>query len=202
MGDLAFRSMPTERFATVRVKEEGIAKRAGTESAEGRSKDKNRRKKAPEKKTAGNVIARRKIIGGAQSGHGVPCPYDGKQLLEFFGHYWELELGFGQGLDDDGFGAFRGGVARGGHFTDQKILRALQHFLFAEGEGLAAAEGNETLEDDGYFEEGPGAHPLGIFLEAMFPVVVRVKLSLFEEAKDFGGFRGTNHGAKANGFCV
>ena len=59
----------------------------------------------------------------------MPCPYK-KQLFEFFGHYWELELGFSQGLDDDGFGAFRGGVARGGHFTDQEILRALQHFLF------------------------------------------------------------------------
>jgi hypothetical protein len=56
--------MRTERFAKVRVKEEGIAKRGGTESAEGRSKDKNRRKKAPEKKTAGKVIARREVEEG------------------------------------------------------------------------------------------------------------------------------------------
>jgi hypothetical protein len=181
----------------VRLNEGELAERRGTESAEGERQENERER---EKKTAGNLIARRKITEGARSGHGVPCPY--KELFEFFGHYRELELGFGQGLDDDGFGAFRGGVARGGHFADQEILRAFQHFLFAEGEGLAAAEGNETLEDDGDFEEGPGAHALGVFLEAVFPVVMRVELTLFEEAKDFGGFRGTNHGAKANGFCV
>jgi hypothetical protein len=66
-------------------------------------------------------------------------------LLEFFGHNGELEFGFGQGLDDGGFGVFRGGVARGGHFTDQEVLGALQHFLFAEGEGLASAKGDEAF---------------------------------------------------------
>ena|ERR1700722_5988031 len=133
----------------------------------------------------------------------VRCaPTTENQLLEFFGHHRELQLGFGQGLDDDGFCTFSSGVARGGHFTDEKILRALEHFLFAEGEGFAAAEGNETLEDDGDFEEGTGAHTLGVFLEAVFPVVVRVELAPFEEAKDFGGFRGTDYGTKANGFCV
>jgi len=110
-----------------------------------------------------------------------------------------LELGLGQGLDDDGFGAFRGGVARGGHFADEQVLRAFEHFLFAEGKRLAAAEGNETLEDDGDFEEGPGAHALGVLLEAVLPVVVRVEFAGFEEAEDFGGFRGSNNGTKANG---
>ncbi len=128
------------------------------------------------------------------------APHERQKLFEFFGHYRELQLGLGQGLDDDGLGAFRGGVARGGHLADEKILRAFEHFLFAEGEGLAAAEGNEALEDDGDFEEGTGAHALGVFLEAVLPVVVRVEFALFEEAKDFDGFRGTNHGTKANGF--
>lgn len=147
-------------------------------------------------------VARRRIAKGAELGRSLLRPYERQKLLEFFGHYRELQLGFGQGLNDDGFGAFRGGVARGGHLTDEKILRAFEHFLFAEGEGLAAAERNETLEDDGDFEEGTGAHALGVFLEAVLPVVVRIEFALFEEAKDFDGFRGTNHGAKANGFSV
>lgn len=125
-----------------------------------------------------------------------------KSLFELFRHDGELKLGLGKGLDDDGFGAFGGGVSRGGHFADQEVLRAFEHLLFTERERLAAAEGNETLEDDGDFEEGTGAHTLGIFLEAMFPVVMRVQFALFEEAKDFGGFRGANDGTKANGFCV
>lgn len=124
------------------------------------------------------------------------------ELFELFGHDGELELGLGERLDHDGLGAFRGGVARGGHFADQEVLGALEHFLFAEGEGLAAAEGNETLEDDGDFEEGPGAHALGVFLEAVLPIVVRVELAGFEEAKDFGGFCGTNNGTKANSHGV
>jgi hypothetical protein len=113
-----------------------------------------------------------------------------------------LELGFGQGLDDDGFCAFRSGVAGRGHFADEQVLRAFEHFLFAEGERLAAAEGNETLEDDGDFEERSGAHALGVFLEAVFPVVVRVEFAGFEEAEDFRRLRGTDDGTKANGGCV
>ncbi len=123
-------------------------------------------------------------------------------LFEFFGHYGELELGFGEGLDDGGLGVFGSGVAGSGHLADEQILRAFQHFLFAEGERLAAAEGNETLEDDGDFEESSGAHALGILFEAVLPVVMRVELAGFEEAQDFGGFRGTNNGTKANGHGV
>ncbi len=123
-------------------------------------------------------------------------------LFKFFGHNRERELGFGQGLDDGGLGVFGAGVAGSSHFADEKILGAFEHFLFAEGERLAAAEGNETLEDDGNFEEGSGAHALGVLLEAVFPVVMRVEFAGFEEAKDFGGFRGTNNGTKANGHGV
>src|SRR6266550_2315573 len=114
----------------------------------------------------------------------------------------ELELGFGQGLYNGGLGVFRGGVARRCHFADEEVLRAFEHFLFAEGERLAAAERNETLEDDGNFEEGPGAHALGILFEAVLPVVMRVEFAGFEEAKDFGGFCGANNGTKANGHGI
>ena len=124
------------------------------------------------------------------------------ELLEFFGHDGELELGLGQGLDDGGLGAFRRGIAGSGHFADEEVLRAFEHFLFAEGERLAAAEGNETLQDDGDFEERPGAHALGVLFEAVLPVMMRVEFALFEEAKNFGGFGGTNDGTKANSHGV
>src|SRR6185437_5575667 len=106
---------------------------------------------------------------GAQ--HAAPLQRKKKEesLFKLFSHDGELKLGLGEGLHDDSFGAFGAGVSRGGHFADQEVLRALEHFLFAERERLAAAEGNETFENDGDFEEGTGAHALGIFLEAMFP---------------------------------
>ena len=68
-----------------------------------------------------------------------------RQLLEFFRNYRELQLGLGQGLDDHPLGAFGGGVLGGSHFADEQVLGALQHFLFTEGEGLVAAEGNQAL---------------------------------------------------------
>ena len=133
---------------------------------------------------------------------GAACCAPTEKLLEFFGEDGELELGFGQGLYNGGLGVFRGGVARRCHFADEEVLRAFEHFLFAEGERLAAAERNETLEDDGNFEEGPGAHALGILFEAVLPVVMRVEFAGFEEAKDFGGFCGANNGTKANGHGI
>ena len=132
----------------------------------------------------------------------IEAPQKRRELFELFGHDGKLQLSLGQGLHDDSLGAFRGGVAGSSHLTDEEVLRAFEHFLFTEGEGLAAAEGNEALEDDGDFEEGPGAHALGVLLEAVLPVVMRVEFALLEETKNFGGFNGTNDGAKANGFCV
>jgi hypothetical protein len=120
-------------------------------------------------------------------------------LLEFFGHNRERELRLSERLDDGGLSVFGGGVAGSSHLANEEVLRAFEHFLLAEGKGLAAAEGNETLEDDGDFEEGPGAHALRVFLEAVFPVVMRVEFAGFEEAQDFGRFCGTNNGTKANG---
>ena len=121
-----------------------------------------------------------------------------QELFEFLGHYGKLELCFGERPHDDGLGAFRSGVAGSSHFADEEVLRALEHFLFAEGKRLGAAERNEALQDDGDFEERTGAHALGILFEAVFPVVMRVELASLEEAKDFGGVIGTNDSAKAN----
>jgi hypothetical protein len=164
----------------------------------------------PEKSTSGEKrrsgqfwVARREIRALGSKGTIYRAPtVGGRKLLEFFGHYGELELGFGEGLDDDGLGAFRGGVARGGHFADEEVLGALEHFLFAEGERFAAAEGNQALEDDGDFEESTRAHALGVLFEAVLPVVVRIEFAGFEEAEDFGRFVGTNDRSKTNGNCV
>src|SRR6202158_5332719 len=136
--------------------------------------------------------SRRKKAGSRGCPLRKESPQERQELLELFGEDGELELCFGQGLYDGGLGVFGGGVARRCHFTDKEILRAFEHLLFAEGEGLAAAEGNETLEDDGDFEEGPGAHALGVLFEAVLPVVMRVEFAGFEEAKNLAGFRGTN----------
>src|SRR5258708_4213287 len=126
----------------------------------------------------------------ARQGKEVPRRRQG--LFKLFGHYGKRELGFGQGLDDGGLGVFGSGVAGSSHLADEEVLRAFQHFLFAEGKRLAAAEGNETLEDDGDFEEGPGAHSLRILFEAVFPVVVRVEFAGFKKTQDFAVFRGPN----------
>src|SRR5205809_1133344 len=123
-------------------------------------------------------------------------------LFELFGDHGKLQLGLGEGLDDHPLGAFGGGVLGGSHFADEQVLCALEHFLFAEGEGLAAAEGNEALEDGGDFNERPRAHALGVLLEAMLPVRMRVEFALFEEAQDFHGFIRANDGTKANRACV
>ncbi len=43
---------------------------------------------------------------------------------------------------------------------------------------------------------------VAILFEAVLPVVMRVEFAGFEEAKNFGGFSGTNNGSKANGHGV
>src|SRR5216683_3891749 len=139
-----------------------------------------------------------KKAGSRSCPPGKEVPRRRQGLFKFFGHYWERELGFGQGLYDGGLGVFRRGVAGRSHLADQQVLRAFEHFLFAEGERFAAAEGDQTLEDDGDFEEGTGTHSFGIFLEAVFPVVVRVELAFFEEAKDFACVGGADDGTKTN----
>jgi hypothetical protein len=161
--------------------------------------------KRREKEKGGQLeVARRVSLKLAEMGRSILRPYKGKspELFEFFGEDGELQLGLGERLYDGGFRVFGGGVAGSSHLADEEVLRAFEHFLFSEGERLAAAEGNETLEDDGDFEERSGAHALGVLLEAVLPVVVRVEFAGFEEAKDFGGFRGTNDGTKANGHGV
>src|SRR5205823_12015749 len=81
-----------------------------------------------------------------------------RQLLEFFRNYRELQLSLGERLNDHSLGAFGGGVLGGSHFADEQVLGALEHFLFTEGEGLVAAQGNQTLEDSGDFNQRSRAH--------------------------------------------
>src|SRR5215467_10652959 len=139
----------------------------------------------------------------APSGVGAPLKIARSlRLLELFRHHRELQFGLGEGFDDHALGAFGGGVLGGSHLADEQVLRALQHFLFAEGEGLAAAEGNEALKDGGDFNQRSRAHALGILLEAMLPVRMRVQFALFEEAQDLVGFIRANHRPEAHRACV
>src|SRR5215472_17902192 len=110
------------------------------------------------------------------------------QLLKLLRHNGDLQLGLGERLYNQALGQFGSGVLGGGHFADEQVLGALEHFLFTEGEGLAAAEGNEALQNGGDFNERPRAHALGVLLKAVLPIRMRVEFALFEEAQDFGGF--------------
>jgi hypothetical protein len=87
-----------------------------------------------------------------------------------FGSFGEAQVAFrecqGQKLLDFGFLA----IARHGHFADQKVAGAFEHFLFAEGEWFCLVQGDQAFKHSGNFEQGTGAHAIGIFLEAVFPV--------------------------------
>src|SRR5713101_5752022 len=123
----------------------------------GRTKWARKRSCLPNGLKACGIGARRiKKAGSRSCPPGKEVPRRRQGLFKLFGHYRKRELGFGERLYDGGLGVFGGGVAGSSHLADEQVLRAFKHFLFAEGERLAAAEGNEPLEDDGDFEEGPG----------------------------------------------
>src|SRR6266576_3314328 len=110
------------------------------------------------------------------------------KLFEFLRHDGELQLGLDERLYHQDLGQFGSGVLGGGHFADEQVLGALEHFLFTEGERLATTEGNEALQHGGHFNERPRAHAFGVLLEAVLPVRMRVEFALFKEAQDFDGF--------------
>src|SRR6516162_3261601 len=119
-------------------------------------------------------------------------------LVNLLLHRGELQLGLRQRLYNEHLSGFRRQVARRRHFAHQEILGTFEHFLFAEGEGLAATEGDEALEDYGHLEERTRAHALGVLLESMFPVVVRVEFSLFEKTQYLRRVVGTYYRSEAN----
>ncbi len=123
-------------------------------------------------------------------------------LVHFLLHYRELQLGFGQRLDDETLGVFRSKITGSGHLANEEILGALEHFLFAEGEGLAAAEGDEAFENNSHFQERTRAHALGVLLETMFPVMMRIELASLEEAEHLDGIVGANDRTKTNSRSV
>src|SRR5271170_2782321 len=73
-------------------------------------------------KRQATLVARLQIVCPARMGAQHAAPLQRQKLLEFFGHYRELQLRLGQGLYYGGFGVFRRSVAGGGHFADQQIL--------------------------------------------------------------------------------
>ena len=48
---------------------------------------------------------------------------------------------------------FGGGVSGGGEFADEEEFGPFQHFLFAEGKRLGAAERNQTFQYGGHFDQ-------------------------------------------------
>src|SRR5579864_8318973 len=69
-------------------------------------------------------------------------------------------------------------AARGGKLCDQHVAGAVQHFLFAEREGLGGLKDQQAFEDLGYGEEAAVAHLLGVFAEAVFPILVATAAAL------------------------
>jgi len=113
----------------------------------------------------------------------LPAGNSTPRLVDLLLHRGELQLRLCERLNDKHFGGLRGQVARRRHLAHKEILGAFQHFLLAEGEGFAPAEGYEALKDYSYLEERTRAHALGVLLESMFPVVVRVEFSFFEKTQ-------------------
>src|SRR5712691_12910180 len=110
-----------------------------------------------------------------------------------------LQPSFRKGLDQGVFHRLGGGVSCGGEFTDEEKFGSLEHFLFAEGERLCAAKGNQTLQYGGYFDQRAGPHPFGVFLEPVLPVVMRIRFSFFQETKNLECFSIANYRPQANG---
>lgn len=83
-------------------------------------------------------------------------------------------------------------VASHGKFADQQITGSLKHLLFAEGERLGLVQRNQALQDAGNFEERPGAHPVGILLEAVFPISIAIAFGYRKKVQNLLDFSVTD----------
>src|SRR5205085_317373 len=70
------------------------------------------------------------------------------------------------------FGFFA--VASHCQLADQEIASALQHLLLAEGKRLGLMKGDQALQYSRHFQQRSGAHAVGIFFEAVFPVAAAI----------------------------
>jgi len=109
-----------------------------------------------------------------------------------------LQTRFRERLDQGVFHCFGRGISGGSEFTDEEELGSLKHFLFSEGERLCPAQGNQTFQNGGYFDQRAGPHPFRIFLESVLPIVMRIGLSLFQETQNLQRFSVANDGPQAN----
>src|SRR5258706_15878362 len=92
--------------------------------------------------------------------------------LGLFQWRWHLQTSLRERLDQGVFHCFGRGIPGGSEFTDEEELGSLEHFLFSEGERLCPAQGNQTFENRGYFDQRAGPHPFRIFLESVLPIVM------------------------------
>src|SRR5712664_4440026 len=85
-----------------------------------------------------------------------------KLKLDAFGLFqWRrhLQTRFRERLDQGVFHCFGRGISGGSEFTDEEELGSLKHFLFSEGKRLCPAQGNQTFQNGGYFDQRAGPHP-------------------------------------------
>lgn len=137
----------------------------------------------------------------------VPPPWKSYQSASVVKRFWGSGLEFRsfreaqialrqrqrEQLFDLGFFA----IARHGDFADQQIAGALEHFLFAEGKRLGLVQRDQVLQHSGDFEQGAGAHAVGILFEAVFPVGVAVAVGKGEKVQNLLHFAVSNHPANA-----
>jgi hypothetical protein len=150
--------------------------------------------------------AKRKFLGSHRARlYGPPRGPLGKQIPSSFarktdkasrlcglrlklGGFGEAELAFRQGSREDFFHLRFVAIARHGEFADDEVAGALQHLLFAKRKRFGLVQRDQALEDTGDLEQRTGAHAVGIFLEAVFPVAVAAIFVYGQDVQNFLDF--------------
>jgi len=115
-----------------------------------------------------------------------------------FGGFRETQFALGEGEREQFFDLGFFAVAGHGQFADQQVTGAFQHLLLAERQRLGLVEGDQALEDSRDFDQGAGAHAVGIFLEAVFPVGGAEVFGDREEVDNLLYFAVADHAANAH----
>src|SRR4030095_5605868 len=81
----------------------------------------------------------------------------------------------------------------------EQISRALEHFLFAEGERLARRQKEEALEYGSDLEQRTRPHPFRVLLKAIFPIAVTRGFALGQIVHYFLNFTIPHDAPKSDG---
>ena len=116
--------------------------------------------------------------------------------------FGEAQFALSQGSGEDLFYLGLFAVAGHGQFADKQVAGALQHLFLAKRKRLRLMQGDQALQDAGYLEQRTGAHAVGVFFEAVFPVAVA---SIFADGKNVQNlldFAVANHAAQADAASI